>query len=56
MKLDPTPRFEKNLRQFPKEIRVKLYKQANFLLQNIRHPSLHAKKYNRPLSKVPLFC
>ena len=39
-------RFKENLRQFPQNIQEKFYKQAGFLLRDIRHPSLRAKKYN----------
>jgi len=46
MELDPTPKFKRNLKQFPKSIRDKFYKQANFLLRDIRYPSLRAKKYD----------
>jgi mRNA-degrading endonuclease RelE of RelBE toxin-antitoxin system len=45
MKLIYTPTFRSNLKKFPKEIRKKFYKQANFLLRNIRYSSLQAKKY-----------
>jgi mRNA-degrading endonuclease RelE of RelBE toxin-antitoxin system len=45
MQLDPTPKFNRNLKKLPKSIRDKFYKQSNFLLRDIRHPSLHAKKY-----------
>lgn len=45
MNLDYTPKFNKNFKQFPKSIREKFYKQASFLLSNIRHPSLRAKKF-----------
>lgn len=45
MKLIYTPTFQSNLKKFPKEIRKKFYKQADFLIQNIRHSSLQAKKY-----------
>ena len=40
------PRFRENLRQFPQHIQEKFYKQTGFLLHNIRHPSLRAKKYD----------
>jgi mRNA-degrading endonuclease RelE of RelBE toxin-antitoxin system len=30
----------------PEKIRKAFYKQAGFLIRNIRHPSLHAKKYD----------
>lgn len=46
MKLDNTPKFNKNFKEFPKLIREKFYKQASFLLRDIRHPSLHAKKFD----------
>ncbi len=39
-------KFKRELKNFPKEIRQKFYKQAGFLLQSITHPSLHAKKYS----------
>ena len=48
MKLDYTPKFKKNFKKFPKEIRDKFYKQASFLSENLRHPSLHSKKYDEP--------
>ena len=47
MRLFYPPKFKKELRNFPKEIRRKFYKQAGFLLQNLNHPSLRAKKYNK---------
>ncbi|HEY2845894.1 MAG TPA: hypothetical protein VGJ09_19695 [Bryobacteraceae bacterium] len=34
------------LQDIPARIRKAFYKQAGFLLQNLHHPSLHAKKYN----------
>ncbi len=46
MKLFYPPKFKKELKNFPKEIRRKFYKQAGFLLKDLKHPSLHAKKYN----------
>ena len=39
--------FTKNYRQFPVGIQKKFDKQLNYLLQNIRHPSLQAKKYDK---------
>ena len=39
-------KFIDQLESFPLEIRNKFQKQLIFLLQDIRHPSLHAKKYN----------
>ncbi|MEK7087576.1 MAG: hypothetical protein AAB958_02660 [Patescibacteria group bacterium] len=46
MKIKYYPGFKDSLRHFPKEIREKFYKQANYLLRNIRYPSLRAKKYD----------
>ena len=46
MKLDYTPKFNRNLKLFPKSIHKKFYKQVGFLLSDLRHPSLHAKKYD----------
>ena len=46
MNLFFTAYFKKSLAGFPTEIDEKLRKQADFLLQNLRHPSLHAKKYD----------
>jgi mRNA interferase RelE/StbE len=34
------------LKTVPPPIRKAFYKQAAFLVQNLRHPSLRAKKYN----------
>ncbi|MBI5306428.1 hypothetical protein HZB04_02500 [Candidatus Wolfebacteria bacterium] len=39
-------RFKENLRKFPQYIRKKFYKQMEFLLRDIHHPSLRAKKYD----------
>ncbi len=38
--------FKDELNRFPKEVREKFYKQANHLRNDIRHPSLRAKKYD----------
>ncbi len=46
MRIHFSPKFKANLHNFPKEIREKFYKQAEYLLIDIRHPSLRAKKYN----------
>lgn len=45
MKVEYTPTFKSNFKKFPKEIRRKFYKQVDFLINNIRHPSLQTKKY-----------
>ncbi len=39
------------LQNIPARIRKAFYKQAGFLLQNLHHPSLHAKKYNEAEDK-----
>jgi len=41
-----TPRFERSFRKFPGGVRIAFEKQLGFLLQDIRHPSLRAKKYD----------
>lgn len=41
-----TPSFEREFKKSPKEVRVAFEKQLGFLLQDIRHPSLRAKKYD----------
>lgn len=46
MLISYTPKFKEKLKSFPKEIREKFYKQAFLLSQNLRHPSLRAKKYD----------
>ncbi len=46
MKLDYTPKFKSSLKKFAPEIQEKLAKQTEFLVADIRHPSLHAKKYH----------
>jgi mRNA interferase RelE/StbE len=46
MKLDYTERFIKSLEDAPPHIQKAFYKQASLLLENLRHPSLRAKKYD----------
>lgn len=46
MKIRRTSLFERSYNKAPKEIQRAFDKQAVLLLQNLRHPSLHAKKYN----------
>ena len=46
MKLDYTPHFLRNYRKAPSEIRRAFDKQGLRLLENLNHPSLHAKKYD----------
>ncbi len=46
MKLDYTKRFIKSLQNAPPHIQKAFYKQSQFLLENLRHPSLRTKKYD----------
>ena len=46
MKLYYTERFQENLETAPPTVQRAFAKQARLLLENLRHPSLHAKKYN----------
>jgi mRNA interferase RelE/StbE len=46
MKLDYTERFIQSLDDAPPPIQKAFYKQSRLLLQNLRHPSLRAKKYD----------
>lgn len=46
MKLDYTDRFIQSLDDTPPSIQKAFYKQSGLLLQNLRHPSLRAKKYD----------
>ena len=46
MRLRFTERADKDYAELPANIRKALAKQLRFLLANLRHPSLHAKKYS----------
>ncbi len=46
MKLFYTPTFKTHFKKFPINIQRKFAKQTDFLVEDLRHPSLHAKKYN----------
>lgn len=46
MKVAYRPGFQKALGKFPKFVQIKFEKQVTYLIENIRHPSLHAKKYD----------
>jgi mRNA-degrading endonuclease RelE of RelBE toxin-antitoxin system len=46
MKLDYTPHFKRSYHKAPPRIQRALDKQSALLLQELRHPSLHAKKYD----------
>ncbi len=50
MKLDQAPHFVRSYSKAPKEIQQAFDKQSLLLLQNLRHPSLHAKKYDESLN------
>ncbi|MEK7621896.1 MAG: type II toxin-antitoxin system RelE/ParE family toxin [Patescibacteria group bacterium] len=41
-----TEQFKEELADLPKLIQKKFDKQLNFLLLNLRHPSLHCKKFD----------
>jgi mRNA-degrading endonuclease RelE of RelBE toxin-antitoxin system len=51
MKLLYTEHALSALAELPVPIRKAFYKQAAFLLQNLQHPSLHAKKYSESEDK-----
>jgi mRNA interferase RelE/StbE len=46
MKLLYSPRFQRQYNESPPPVRKAFDKQAKVLLENIRHPSLRAKKYD----------
>lgn len=46
MKLVFAERFDRSLRGAPVPVQRAFWKQAHFLLQDLRHPSLRAKKYD----------
>jgi len=46
MKCDFTHQFIRRYHSLPKEIQRKFDKQLKYLLQNLRYPSLRAKKYD----------
>lgn len=46
MRLVYTQRFRKRFNDAPPEIQRAFDKQAQFLLADLHHPSLHAKKYD----------
>jgi hypothetical protein len=46
MKLQRTSHFARAYAKAPKEIQGAFDKQSRLLLQNLLHPSLHAKKYD----------
>jgi predicted lipid carrier protein YhbT len=46
MKIRRTAHFDRNYTRAPQEIQQAFDKQSLLLLQNLRHPSLRAKKYD----------
>ena len=46
MNLRYTDRFEDQYRALPESRKAKLDRQLEFLVENLRHPSLRAKKYD----------
>ena len=46
MRIYFTPHFQRNYHKLSKEVRVAFDKQLTYLLKDIRHPSLRAKKYD----------
>src|SRR5258708_21378587 len=46
MRLVFTERFDRSLRETPGAIQRAFWKQSRFLLQNLHHPSLRAKKFD----------
>lgn len=46
MKVDYSERAGRTLDGLPTQVRKAVYKQVKFLEQNLRHPSLRAKKYD----------
>ena len=46
MKLNYTPHFVRNYSKAPADIQRAFHKQALLLLENPKHPSLRAKKYD----------
>jgi mRNA interferase RelE/StbE len=46
MKLDYTRSALASLKNLPSPVRKAFYKQAHYLLENLSHPSLRAKKFS----------
>jgi hypothetical protein len=46
MRLDRTPHFLRAYNKAPQRVQKAFDKQAVLLLQDLHHPSLHAKKYD----------
>jgi len=46
MKIEYTNRALRTLKRLPLPVRNVFYKQAEYLVENLQHPSLHAKKFD----------
>jgi mRNA-degrading endonuclease RelE of RelBE toxin-antitoxin system len=46
MQIKFSARFKDSYKQAPERVRKNFNKQGRYLLKNLRHPSLHAKKYD----------
>ena len=46
MQFEPTKHFKKAYKSAPERVKKDFRKQGGYLLENLRHPSLHAKKHN----------
>ncbi|MFA5831200.1 MAG: hypothetical protein WC878_05215 [Candidatus Paceibacterota bacterium] len=46
MRYEFTAKFIKSYHSFSADVQLKFDKQLGYLLKNIKHPSLHAKKYD----------
>jgi len=49
MKIFYHKNFLRSLEDFPDSTKKKLKKQVSYLSKNVRHPSLHAKKFDESL-------
>ena len=49
MKIFYHKNFLRSLDSFPDSVKKKFKKQVNYLAKNMRHPSLHAKKFDESL-------
>lgn len=50
MELLYSDRFKKSYKNAPERVRKAFAKQVAYLLSDLRHPSLHAKKYDESLN------
>lgn len=47
MRIEFALRFKSSYESAPERVKKDFKKQGNFLLKDLRHPSLHAKKYDQ---------